>query len=79
MTSTGDIDMIGGRSVTLLPGGSQTVVFEFDVPESLEGVTAQGFVAGVGVHGINAGSGFIDGQGGSTLSIPYYDDATPEG
>jgi hypothetical protein len=29
----------------------------------------------VAVHGVNAQGGYIDQQGGSTVSIPYYEPA----
>ena len=63
------------QQVVTLVADSTTVVFEFDLPDALEGDVLTTVLAEVAVHGVNAQGGYIDQQGGSTVSIPYYDAA----
>jgi hypothetical protein len=63
------------KQVITLVADKKTVTFEFDLPDSLEGDTLTSVLAEVAVHGVNAQGGYIDQQGGSTVSIPYYEPA----
>jgi hypothetical protein len=62
------------RVVTLV-ASTETVTFEFALPAGLEGATLTSVLAEVAVHGINAQGGYINQQGGSTVTIPYLESA----
>lgn len=61
--------------VITIVADTATVTFEFDVPDEMDGVVLTSLLAEVAVHGINASGGHIDQQGGSTVTLPYYDTA----
>lgn len=79
------VDAVTGRATTVALGeaqdvvtlvaDSETVTFPFDLPDALEGDILTSVLAEVAVHGVNAQGGYIDQQGGSTVSIPYYEPA----
>jgi hypothetical protein len=63
------------KEVITVVNGRRTVTFTFDLPDGLEGDTLTSVLAEVAVHGVNVQGGYIDQQGGSTVSIPYYEPA----
>lgn len=53
------------------PAGPTVVDFTFDLGDDLAGRTLQRMTAWVALHGANAYWGFINQQGGSTVTIPH--------
>jgi hypothetical protein len=56
--------------VTPVPGDN-VYKFEFTVPDALDGVAVSRLSADVGQRHINAGYGFMNGQGGSFFDLPH--------
>lgn len=73
-TAAGDIVTFGPQETTfnVLPNATHVVKFEFDIPAELEGVVLKSLTAYVAVHGVNVQAGYIDQQGGSSVTIPYW-------
>lgn len=63
------------EQVVTVVADEETVTFTFDIPDALEGLTLTSMLAEIAVHGVNVQGGYIDQQGGSTVTIPYYDPA----
>ena len=74
VTEAGDMVTFGPQEMmfNVLPNATQTANFEFDIPAELEGVALDSLIAYVAVHGVNAQAGYIDQQGGSSVTIPYW-------
>lgn len=74
VTEAGNMVTFGPQEMTfnVLPNAPQVANFEFDIPAELEGVALESLTAYVAVHGLNAQAGYIDQQGGSTVTIPYW-------
>ena len=65
------------QTVNVLPQASHTATFEFDIPAELEGVALDSLTAWVAVHGVNVEAGHIDQEGGSSVTIPFWDAVEP--
>jgi hypothetical protein len=63
------------KEVVTIVADKQTVIFTFDIPDDLEGLSLTSVLAEVAVHGVNVQGGYIDQRGGSTVTIPYYEPA----
>lgn len=63
------------QEVVTIVADTATVSFEFDVPDEMDGVVVTSLLAEVAVHGVNVQGGHIDQQGGSTVTLPYYEPA----
>ena len=74
VTEGGDVITFGPleQTTNILPGGSHTAKFDFDIPAELEGVALDSLTAYVAVHGANVQGGHINQKGGSTVTIPYW-------
>ena len=74
VTEAGNVVTFGPLETTfnILPNATHVANFDFDIPAELEGVALDSLAAYVAVHGVNAQAGYIDQQGGSTVTIPYW-------
>jgi hypothetical protein len=57
--------------ITIVGQGEEKVAFSFDIPDVFDGKVLERLTFETAVHGINAQGGYIDQQGGSTVTIPY--------
>ena len=58
--------------VTMTPASTAEVKFEFEIPDELDGTLVRSLTFWMAMHGVNAQSGYIDQEGGSTLELPYW-------
>lgn len=69
------VDLGEQQQVVTIVAGAQTLAFEFALPPELEGAALKTLVAEIAVHGVNVQGGYIDQQGGSTVTIPFWEPA----
>jgi hypothetical protein len=53
------------------PQSAVTVEFDFDLPDTLQGVVVRSMTAEVAVHGVNAQGGYINQSGESEVRVPH--------
>ncbi len=71
---TGSSTTITGADQTILltaPAGTSTVTFDLKVPTALDNVVIGSLTAEIGVHGVHAAAGYLNQQGGSTVTSPH--------
>ena len=69
------VDFGEAEQVITLVADQETVTFSFEVPAELDGSVLTTMLAEVAVHGVNAQGGYIDQEGGSTVTIPFWESA----
>ncbi|CAN5402805.1 hypothetical protein BH23ACT9_BH23ACT9_13630 [soil metagenome] len=67
------------QSVIILPGEEEAVTFAFTIPEGLDTRVLRGATFEVAVRGVNVAAGYINQQGGSTVTIPWVLEETVAG
>lgn len=59
------------KTILTQAAGTTTTTFTWTVPAELDGIVMKAPLFEVAVHGVNAAAGYIDQQGGSTVTIPH--------
>ncbi|HWH27541.1 MAG TPA: hypothetical protein VNU26_01035 [Mycobacteriales bacterium] len=63
------------QQVVTLVADAKTLTFDFVLPPGLEGIALKTLTAEIAVHGVNAQGGYINQQGGSTVTVPFWEPA----